>query len=67
MPLFDFECLKCHHVFETFLKADETPDDLQCPKCNKKNPIKLPSTFKTQGWSQFLDNMEKRVNPGKFK
>ena len=67
MPLYDFECSKCHHVFEAFLKSDESSENLQCPKCNKKNPAKLPSAFKTHGWSNFLDNMEKKVNPHKFK
>jgi putative FmdB family regulatory protein len=67
MPLYDYECVKCSHVFEVFLKASETDDALACPKCKAGKPRRLVSQFKTHGWSQFLDKMEKRINPHKFK
>jgi putative FmdB family regulatory protein len=67
MPLFDFECRSCGKVFEAILKMTETPDDLCCPACERKNPRKLISRIQTNLWSSFLDDMEKRVNPHKFK
>ena len=67
MPLYDYECVKCTHVFEVFHKIDEMIDDLACPKCNAKGPRKLVSQFKTNQWSQFLDTMERKISPHKFK
>jgi hypothetical protein len=31
------------------------------------NPRKLVTRFRTNFWSSFLDNMERRTNPQKFK
>lgn len=67
MPLYDYECVKCSHVFEVFLKAHDRDDELVCPKCKAGKPKRLVSQFKTHAWSQFLDKMEKRINPHKFK
>jgi putative FmdB family regulatory protein len=67
MPLYDYECVKCAHVFEVFHKIDEVIDDLACPKCKAKGPRKLVSQFKTNQWSQFLDTMERKISPHKFK
>lgn len=67
MPLYDFECRSCGKVFETLLKMTESTEDLCCPACGMKNPSKLISRIRTNLWSSFLDNMEKRVNPHKFK
>lgn len=67
MPLYDYECTKCAHVFEVYHKIDKEINELACPKCNAKKPKKLVSLFKTHAWSQFLDKMEKRINPHKFK
>ncbi len=67
MPLYDYECVKCAHVFEVYQKIGEGNEQLTCPKCAAKNPKKLVSKFKTHAWSQFLDKMEKRISPHKFK
>ena len=67
MPLYDFECCQCHHGYEGFLKVDEPYDQLECPKCRAKNPKKLATAFRTNSWSKFLDTMERKVNPHKFK
>jgi putative FmdB family regulatory protein len=67
MPLYDYECVKCEHIFEVFHRMDGPPDDLACPKCGAERPRKLVSQFKTDFWSKFLDTMERKVNPHKFK
>ena len=67
MPIYDFECLKCHNTFETIRKIEEDNKDLTCPKCGGKKLHKLVSSFQTHSWSQFLDNMEKKISPEKFK
>ncbi|MDQ5984314.1 MAG: hypothetical protein CSYNP_00007 [Syntrophus sp. SKADARSKE-3] len=67
MPLYDFECSKCGHNFEAFIKLSETSDNIECPKCTAKKPKKLVSLFRTNNWSTFLDNMERKISPEKFK
>lgn len=55
MPLYDFECLRCHHKFEMLQKvSDDNPE--MCPKCDSfGNVQKLisPSNFvlKGDGWA----------------
>ena len=67
MPLYDFECCQCRHGYEGFLKVDEPYDQLECPECGAKNPKKQATAFRTNSWSKFLDTMERKVNPHKFK
>ncbi len=67
MPLYDFECRNCRFKFEAFLKMQEPPDALVCPACWSDKPQKLVTPFQTNSWSSFLDTMEKKVNPHKFK
>jgi len=38
-----------------------------CPVCGEKKTNKRVAPFRTNAWSSFLDGMEKRVNPHKFK
>jgi putative FmdB family regulatory protein len=67
MPIYEFECCRCSHVYERVMKVDESYDDLACPECGAAGPKKLATAFRTNNWSTFLDGMEKRVNPHKFK
>jgi len=67
MPLYDFECAKCAHAFEAFHKMNEGSEEIACPQCGAKNPKKIITKFRTNNWSNFLDTMEKRVSPHKFK
>jgi len=67
MPLYDYECVQCAHVFEVFHKLSEEGGDFACPKCGAGKTRKLVSPFKTDAWSKFLDTMERKVNPHKFK
>ena len=67
MPLYDYECVQCAHVFEVFHKLSEGGTDYPGPKCGAGKARKLVSPFKTDAWSKFLDTMERKVNPHKFK
>ena len=67
MPLYDFECPKCGHAFEALLKMNEDFAKLPCPKCNASGLRKLVTPFRTNAWSTFLDRMERRISPEKFK
>jgi putative FmdB family regulatory protein len=67
MPIYEFECTKCHQKFDCLLKVDESYAGLSCPSCGKTSPKKLVSSFQTNNWSTFLDKMERKVSPEKFK
>lgn len=67
MPIYEFQCTKCHHEFDGILKVDESYAKLTCPRCGKSSPKKLVSSFRTNNWSTFLDKLERKVSPHKFK
>lgn len=53
MPLYEYQCEKCHHRFEKIQKfSDPAPD--ACPSCGSGPMVKLPSSpaiqFKGTGW-----------------
>ncbi len=65
MPIYEFECIRCKRLFERVMKiGEETP---ACPACGTLEVRKVVAAFRTNAWSAFLDGMEKRVNPHKFK
>ncbi|MBL8849285.1 MAG: zinc ribbon domain-containing protein [Planctomycetaceae bacterium] len=41
MPLFEFQCPDCRHVFEALVRRDERPG--KCPKCAGSRLEKLMS------------------------
>jgi len=67
MPIYVYECNGCSHNFEVLQKVGEGSEKLVCPKCGKKKPKKIVSQFRTHGWSEFLDKMERKISPHKFK
>jgi putative FmdB family regulatory protein len=51
VPLYEFECAKCHHRFEK-IQSVSAPDPT-CPKCNSKveRLLHAPAVqFKGSGW-----------------
>ena len=65
MPIYEYECTRCGHCFERIMKVGEAA--LACPACGATETKKLVAPFRTNAWSTFLDGMEKRVSPHKFK
>lgn len=52
MPLYEYECRKCHHRFELIEKVG-APETRKCPKCGSKADRLLASPaiqFKGSGW-----------------
>lgn len=45
MPLFEYECLSCGHVFEVMLKRTEPTSRPACPECRKTDVERLWSPF----------------------
>jgi len=42
MPIYDYECLECGKVSETFLRNADS-EDITCPNCSSKNLKRLIS------------------------
>ena len=50
MPIYEFRCKKCSHVFEEFVFSSNADyDDISCPTCGEKNSEKLMSAFSSTG------------------
>ena len=65
MPIYEYECTRCAHRFERIMKVGEA--DPACPACGaKETKRRLAPSGRTPG-RRFLDGMEKRVSPEKFK
>jgi putative FmdB family regulatory protein len=65
MPIYEYECTACDHLFERIMKVGE--ENPPCPDCGGPEVRRLVTSFRTNAWSTFLDGMERRVNPHKFK
>ena len=49
MPLYEYKCKKCGHVFEVFQSMNADGKDLACPHCQAENPEKIFSVFASSG------------------
>lgn len=67
MPIYEYECIKCSHIFDVLQKIGESGKSLSCPKCGGKRPKKLVTAFRLHSWSEFIDKMERKISPEKFK
>ena len=46
MPIYEFKCKKCDHIFEEFVfSSNADPDEIICPVCSEKSADKLMSAF----------------------
>jgi putative FmdB family regulatory protein len=52
MPIYEFKCKKCDHVFEEFVfSSNSNFEEIICPVCGEKNADKLMSAFSSSGFS----------------
>jgi putative FmdB family regulatory protein len=52
VPLYEYECKKCHHRFELIEKFD-APEHRKCPKCGARADRRIARSaiqFKGSGW-----------------
>ena len=45
MPIHEFRCKSCGHVFEELLIRSTDKDELECPKCGTSRVDQLMSSF----------------------
>ncbi|MFH1626237.1 MAG: zinc ribbon domain-containing protein [Pseudomonadota bacterium] len=49
MPIYEYRCKKCNHVFEELQKMNEGNENLVCPACGEPRPEKLLSCCNSIG------------------
>lgn len=50
MPLYDYQCEKCGHIFEVLELKEEDNKERKCPKCQSTEVKKLPAAFARLGF-----------------
>jgi len=45
MPIYEYECSKCGAKFELRRNIEDSNDEIQCPECGEKKPVRVFSTF----------------------
>ena len=49
MPIYEFRCRQCGHVFEMRLESRQSSKPQTCPACGETDVDRLWSTFSTGG------------------
>lgn len=49
MPIYEFRCAGCSHVFEELCRFDEEGEALKCPNCGHVGSRRLISVFAATG------------------
>jgi len=47
MPMYEYQCTECHHVFTRLSGLNEDVSTIECPHCHQMKLQKLFSTFAT--------------------
>lgn len=53
MPIYEYQCPKCQHVFEEWVKASDAHGQEPCPQCGAPSPRIMSQTsfvLKGGGW-----------------
>jgi putative FmdB family regulatory protein len=53
MPIYEYECDKCHYIFEEIIFGSDS--DIECPKCESKRTKKLMSASSALGLNKGSD------------
>lgn len=51
MPIYEYKCNQCDHVFEEFQSMGAGNDSVKCPNCGTPKPERLFSAFASSGGS----------------
>ncbi len=52
MPIYEYRCGKCNHVFEELQKIGEGNENVVCPVCKEPHPDRLPSCCNSLGGTE---------------
>lgn len=78
MPLYDYRCAACDHVFEKTVKMSEYQDKQECPECKELaertvggyapsigDPVRLGIKKPSEGFRDLLRNIADKTPGGK--
>ena len=43
MPIYEYQCKKCHHCFERIVFSSDESEKIECPKCGQNEVTRLIS------------------------
>ena len=49
MPVYEYRCTSCKHVFDVLQRIGQDGSELECPSCGGAKPEKLFSAFASSG------------------
>ncbi len=61
MPIYEFECSACSHIFERFMKVTENYQDLACPECRTGHPKKLVGLCRFHSRERYEEHLANRM------
>ncbi len=61
MPIYEFECCACNHVYERVMKVSEDYENLACPECGSKNPKKLVASCSFHSRERYEEGLARRM------
>ena len=57
MPIYEYQCPKCQHTFEEWVKASDSLGQEPCPKCGESSPrIMSQTSFVLKGGGWYVDD-----------
>jgi putative FmdB family regulatory protein len=62
MPIYEFECSACHHVFERVMKVSEAWENLTCPECSAAQPKKLIGSCSFHSRERYEEGLARRMS-----
>ncbi len=62
MPIYEYRCKACSHVFEMIRGGNDGDDEIACPACRKRGVERLMSLFSSAGG----DSKDSSCSPGPF-
>jgi putative FmdB family regulatory protein len=45
MPIYEYRCRRCQHVWEAIRPMGDEGETLECPECGRRGPELIPSVF----------------------
>ncbi|MEN6318798.1 MAG: zinc ribbon domain-containing protein [Syntrophaceae bacterium] len=61
MPIYEFECNACSHIFECVMKVGEDHGGLACPSCGAVNPKKLIGRTSFHSRERYEEKLARRM------
>jgi len=49
MPIYEYRCVNCGHIFDKFQSIGADNSSVECPKCGTPRPERLFSAFASSG------------------